>query len=245
MSACSNHRMSQSRICPLRLILLAMLALFCLRPVAARAHQESPPVSKAVEEFLKIQTQGLPGQARFKVTPLDPRNNLAPCPAFMVELTPGARLWGRSSVRVRCQAEGGWMIHVPVQILVTGHYLVTARALTRGQAVTEADLSQLSGELTMLPDGILTEPDQAIGRSASLSIPAGRPLRGDMLQQAWVIQQGQTVQVVSSGAGFQVTAGDGRALGNATEGQIVQVRMANGRLISGLARGGATVEVGY
>ncbi|HEY6043663.1 MAG TPA: flagella basal body P-ring formation protein FlgA, partial [Nitrosospira sp.] len=56
--------------------------------------------------------------------------------------------------------------------------------------------------------------------------------------------QNQSVKLVSSGHGFSVSA-EGRALNNAEEGQLVQVRSASGSLVSGIARTGAIVEVSY
>ena len=212
---------------------------------SAQAFQESPPVIKAIEEFLKIQTQGLPGQVSFAITPLDPRNRLMPCKEFAVSLTPGGRLWGNTSVMVRCQSEGGWKIYVPLRIRVHGEYLVTARALTQGQTLSEADLTRNTGDLTALPDGLLTDIRQAMGRTATRSLPAGRPLRGDMLQQAAAVQQGQSVKVIAKGVAFQVTNGDGRALNTASEGQVAQVRMANGHILSGIARAGGVVEISF
>ena len=76
-------------------------------------------------------------------------------------------------------------------------------------------------------------------------MPAGRPLRGDMLRQAAAVQQGQNVSVISKGPGFQVTGSNGRALNTAGDGQIAQVRMANGHVVSGIARVGGVVEVSY
>ncbi len=221
------------------------LLLMLLLAQPAAAHQDPVAVKNAIEDFLRIQTQGLPGQANFSVGNIDPRNNLVPCTSFEVALPPGARAWGRTSVSVRCQMEKGWRIFVPVQIRILGNYLVTARPLSLGQIVTEADLTKNSGDLASLPDGILTEADQAIGRSVTQSVSAGRPLRGDMLRQAMAVLQGQSVKVLSKGPGFQVTAGDGRALNNAIDGQVVQARMANGHIVSGIARAGGVVEVNY
>ncbi|KYC29320.1 Flagella basal body P-ring formation protein FlgA [Sterolibacterium denitrificans] len=221
------------------------LLLLLLIGSPALAQQDPAPVGKAVEDFLRIQTQGLPGQVEFEMTALDPRNNLASCAQLDVSLAGGARLWGRSSVMVRCLDAGGWRIHVPVTIRVIGDYLLTARALTTGQLVTSADLARSNGDLTSLPNGILTDEEQAIGRTAALSIPAGRPLRGDMLRQPLAVQQNQSVKVISSGPGFQVAGNDGRALNAGAEGQVVQVRMANGRIVSGIARAGGIVEINY
>lgn len=212
---------------------------------SAQAFQASPPVIKAVEDFLKIQTQGLPGQVSFAITPLDPRNHLMPCKEFAVSLSPGGRLWGNTSVLVRCQSEGGWKIYVPLRIRVQGEYLVTARALTQGQTLTESDLARNTGDLTALPDGLLTDLNQAQGRTTTRSLPAGQPLRGDMLRQASAVQQGQSVKVIAKGVDFQVSSGDGRALSTASEGQVVQVRMANGHIVSGIARANGVVEISF
>ncbi len=215
-----------------------------LLPFAVSARQDPAPVKQAIEDFLRVQTRGLPGQVKFSVGNVDPNNGLAPCASFDVALPQGGRLWGRSNVVVRCQADAAWSLYVPVQVRVSGEYLITARPLTQGQTITEADLSRQSGDLTELPNGILGETAQAVGRTAAKSIAAGRPLRADMLLQPLVVQQGQSVKVVSLGPGFQV-ANDGRALNNAGAGQVAQVRLNTGQVVSGIARAGGIVEINY
>ena len=59
---------------------------------------------------------------------------------------------------------------------------------------------------------------------------------------SWI--QGQSVKLVSQGPGFKVSS-DGRAINNALEGQIAQVRSASGQVISGVARAGGIIEVNY
>jgi len=57
-----------------------------------------------------------------------------------------------------------------------------------------------------------------------------------------VVQQNQAVRIVSRGENFSVS-GEGKAIGNAGEGQVVQVRTPRGAIISGTARMGGIVEV--
>lgn len=224
---------------------MRLLAFFpLLTATMADAFQDPAPVRMAVEQFLAVQTRGLPGEVSHSIGSLDPNNRLAPCPAFDVSLPPGARAWGRTSVNVRCLAERGWSVFLPVHIRVVTDYLVTAMPLAQGQAVTTAALARQRGDLADLPPGTLTDESQAVGRSARLPIAAGRPLRADMLREPLVVQQNQTVKVISSGPGFQV-ANEGRALGNAIDGQIVQVRLNSGQVVSGTARPGGVVEVGF
>ena len=235
--ACLNRVM-------LHLFRLAICCLlFCALNVAAR--QETAPVKAAIEDFLRIQIKGLPGEASFSIGTIEAQNNLASCPSLAVSLPPGARAWGHTNVLVRCQADGGWSIFVAVQVRVLADYLVTVRPLTQGQVVAEADLVKIRGDLTDLPTGILTESAQAIGKTVVQSVSSGRPLRSDMLRLALAIQPGQSVKVVAKGQGFQVAGGEGRALSGAAEGQLVQVRLPQGRVVSGIARTGGVVEIAY
>lgn len=221
-----------------------ILVALALVATSATARQDPASVRKAVEDYLRVQAKGLPGTASYTIGGIDANNNLAPCPALEVGQAPGARPWGRTTVTVRCAVEAGWSMFVPVHIRVVADYVVTGRGLAQGQVVTDSDLAQRSGDLSELPIGVLTDPRQAVGRTTMMPIPAGRPLRADMLKQVAIVQQGQSVKVISRGAGFEV-ANEGRALNNAVEGQVVQVRLANGQVISGIARGAGQVVVAF
>jgi flagella basal body P-ring formation protein FlgA len=226
------------------IVRLLFLLLGATLAASSFARQDPAPVKRAVENFLRAQIKGLPGQVSFSVGAIDPNNQLSPCPSFQVAMPPGARPWGHTQVSVRCQVEGSWSMFVPVQIKVSGDYLVTARPLAQGQLLQETDLTRQSGDLSEMPSGILTDPTQAIGRTLAVTLPAGRPLRSDMLRQPVVVQQNQSVKVIAKGAGFSV-ANEGRALTKAVEGQVVQVRLANGQVVSGVARADGMVEVKY
>jgi flagella basal body P-ring formation protein FlgA len=76
----------------------------------------------------------------------------------------------------------------------------------------------------------------------TVSLPAGTPLRLDALKSKPVVQQNQAVRIVSRGENFSVS-GEGKAIGNAGEGQVVQVRTQRGAIVSGTARTGGIVEI--
>ena len=219
------------------------LCLAVLAP-AAVAVQDIQPITKAVGDYLRTQTQGLPGKASFSVGSVNAANKLAPCADFTVGLPQGGRLWGKTSVVVRCVGENAWTLYVPVKVRVTGNYLVSSRSLKQGQVLAEQDIAIQSGDLTELPAGILTERLQVIGQSLTMSIAAGQPLRLDWLKQTFTVRQGQNVKVVSTGPGFEV-ANDGEALNNAAQGQLVRVRLGNGQLVNGIAQSNGTVKIAY
>lgn len=223
---------------------LLLLAAGAMAQVPTPARQEPATLRQLVENFLQVQTAGLPGAATISVGNVDPRLNLPACVAPEAFLPNGSRLWGKTTVGVRCAAPGSWTIYLSATVKVVGDYIVTATPLAQGQQIGPTDLAKVKGDLTSLPNGIITDASQAIGRTISASLPLGSPLRTDLLRAQQAIQQGQVVRLVSSGAGFQVTA-EARALNNANEGQVAQVRTSSGHVVIGIAKAGGMVEVTY
>jgi flagellar basal body P-ring formation protein FlgA len=216
------------------------------REPAARAGVRQQPlaIQHAVEHYLRTQTAGLPGAVTYTVGGIDPRSVLPACAALEVFTPPGARLWGLTSLGVRCGGATPWNIYVTAEIKVVGEYAVTARPVTQGQVLAPSDIAMHSGDLAQLPAGVLTDLQQAVGKTSLAALAPGQPLRQDLLRAPLVVQQGQTVVVLSSGRGFRVSA-DGKALNNAYDGQIAQVRTASGQTLSGVARAGGIVEIRF
>lgn len=221
--------------------LLLLLALTICGHVVLAA---TDPVLDTAERYARLQTQGLPGKVAITVGHLDIRTQLPPCTAHEAYTPPGTRLWGRTNIGVRCLGPNVWSVLVPVQITVSGQYVATARALAAGQSIQAGDLLTMSGDLTGQPAGILTDPATAIGKTLKNSLGAGQPLRSDQLVAPLAIRQGQTVRLVSKGPGFSVS-GEGKALNNAAEGQVAQIRMPSGQVVSGIAKGDGTAEISF
>lgn len=209
---------------------------------AAGPRQDLKALRTVVEEFLKVEGAGLPGTVGVEVRPLDARMSLAACPAPEAFLQPGARAWGNTTVGVRCAAPTAWKVYIQAKVTVQGEYVAAAVPLAQGQPIEQSQLVLMKGDLAALPNGVLTDMAQAVGHSSTVSLQAGAPLRLDGLKAKPVVQQGQAVRVVTTGAGFQVST-EAKAIGTAGEGQVVQVRTAAGKIISGVAKAGGMVEV--
>ena len=224
---------------------LSLIALLSVPAVASANTKQDPRlIQDIVFNFLRTQSVGLPGQPEITLGAIDPRINLPACAALEPALPPGSRPWGNTTVIVRCTVPHQWTIYVRASVKVVANYVVSAKPLTQGHMLTAADLIVRNGDLTELPPGIVTDLNQALGRTLTGSIAFASPLRQDMLRAPAAVVQNQNVKLVSSGRGFSVTA-DGRALNNAAEGQLVHVRIASGSVVSGTARVGAIVEVNY
>ncbi|MYN16721.1 flagellar basal body P-ring formation protein FlgA [Rugamonas sp. FT107W] len=231
--------------------LLITAALLTLLPAAHAQTQQAAPLrqdaaalKRSVEQFLQVQSGGLPGQVTVAVGAIDPRMNLAACPDPQAFFMPGARAWGKTTVGVRCATPTAWTVYIQATVTVVGEYIASAAPLAQGQSIEASQLVTLKGDLTALPAGIATDMGQVIGRSTNISLPPGTPLRLDTLRSKPVVQSGQLVRLVSSGNGFSVSA-EARAMSTAGDGQVVQVKTSGGQQITGIAKAGGLVEVAF
>ena len=191
-----------------------------------------------------MQTAGLPGDVSIEVGALDPRLKLSACHSLQTFLPNGSRAWGKTTVGVRCNQANPWTVYVPANVRVHGDYYVTATPLAQGTTLDMSHLIKAQGELSGLPSGVVTDPEQALGKTLTLPLAAGLPLRQEVLRSPPVVQQGQVVRIVLNGPGFSVS-NEGRALGNGAEGQLVQARTSQGQVVSGIAKTGGMLVVTY
>jgi flagella basal body P-ring formation protein FlgA len=224
-------------------------ALACIAIQAAYADNAPPRqdldiLSKTAEQFLQTQATGLPGEVKVTIGAIDPRLKLPACTTPQAFLPPSSKAWGRTTVGLRCTVPSTWTIYVSATVKVFGEYIAAAAPLAQGQTIDQADIGKVKGDLSALPAGVITDASEAIGRTAATTIPLGAPLRQDALRNQRAIQQGQGVRVVVNGPGFSVTS-DAKALNNANEGQMTQVRTPNGQVVSGIAKLGGIVELAY
>jgi flagella basal body P-ring formation protein FlgA len=183
-------------------------------------------------------------QARVEVTlgQLDPRLQLAPCARIEPFVPPGARLWGRAHLGLRCAEGATWSVQMPVTVRVFGPALVAARPLAANTPIGPDDLSPMEVEWTREAQGVVTDIAQLDNRVLSRPLAAGQPLPLAALRAPQVISAGDPVKVMGRGRGFAVTV-DAIAMTSAQDGQSVRVRTDAGRIITGTARGGRRVEV--
>jgi flagella basal body P-ring formation protein FlgA len=211
------------------------------QPVPLAGQQDAEAIRSAALAFLQQQSAGLPGKVEITVAPAFPRG-LAACTMLEPFMPSGARLWGRMTVGVRCAGERPWTIYLQARVSLRATYYLAARAMAPGEVFTAADLVARDGDLTGLPQAIVTDPSQAVGSVSLVRIAGGMPLRRDMLKSASAVSIGQTVRVVAAGEGFAISA-EGSAMNNASPGQQVRVKTANGQIISGIVKDGSTVEI--
>jgi flagella basal body P-ring formation protein FlgA len=220
---------------------LLSLTISILLSTTSQAATMNDPIKLAINNFLVIQTAGLPGKVSYSIGTITPNTALSACPELDVSLPAGAKLLGNTNLLVKCKSSANAQ-YVRVSIHAEAEYLVAAHALPAGKTLTSDDLAWQKGDLGTLPAQVVTSLTQAEGKTTTLSVGAGMPLRNDLLKSPLIIRQGQQVSVQSIGQGFQVSA-KGTAVTSASEGQVVRVRMDNGQTVSGIAQTNGTVQV--
>lgn len=212
------------------------------------------PTGEAIERFVAREAGAaviqVAGGARVEVDvgQLDSRLRLAPCTNIEPFVPPGARLWGRAHVGLRCADSGPsaarWQVFVPVNVRVFGPALVAARPIAAGQSFGTDDLAIAEVDWTREPNGVLTDLAQLDGRVSARPINAGQPIPVAALRAPQVMSAGDQVRLVGRGGGFAITT-QAVAMTAAQDGQTVRVRLDSGRILTGIARVGRQVEVTF
>ncbi|MBO9331389.1 flagellar basal body P-ring formation protein FlgA [Achromobacter xylosoxidans] len=225
----------------------ACLAAALLPLAGAQAQQVQPQlqpaeaIAQAAQAYLLDQLAALPGQPVIAIDP--PRaQGLTPCDAMSPFLPSGMKLRPRMTVGVRCNAPAPWTTYVQATVSVPGQYYVAARPIAAGQPLSPDDLASRDGDLVALPRGAITDPQAVAGMSAAYRINAGQTIRSASLRSAQSVLRGSNVRINARGNGFVVSS-EGEALENAAPGSMVQVRTANGQVVSGIVRNAGLVEM--
>jgi len=218
-------------------LLLALLVTATALPAQA----EKNPAT-ALKLFVARATSGLPGRVEIVVGTLDPRTRPAPC-ARVVPFVPNvARLWGRATIGLKCEDGAAWSAYLPVQISVHAPALVAARALSAGQALQASDFRLAEVDLTRQSPGLVGDVGLIADKVLSRPLATGQAVRREHLRARPVVISGDPVRVVYAGPGFSVST-EGKALAAAIDGESIRVRTASGRILTGIARPGRTVEI--
>jgi flagella basal body P-ring formation protein FlgA len=183
-------------------------------------------------------------RVEIEVGALDAQWQLAPCERIEAYLPPGLPAWGRTRVGLRCtQGSKAWNVSLPVTVRVFREALVASATLAAGSTLSGAQFQRASVDITSAAGAPLETSDDIGGRVLAHSLNAGSPLRASDLKPRIWFAAGERVRVQAGGAGWQI-ATEAEALSAGIEGQLVRVRVENGRLLQGRAVAARTVEVG-
>lgn len=228
-----------------RSLAAALLGFAALSWASASPGQPTAPngaqgAEALIEEFVRTQF-GPEYRVELRFGQLNPNLRLDACRRIEPFLAPGARLWGRTSIGVRCVEGANWSVSVPMTVAVFGPALVASRPIPPNTPLSAADVHVQEVELSQENRPALVDPAQIEGQMATRSLRPGQTLRDYHLRVMPTVRPGDPVRVRMIGRGFVVTS-DGAAMASAGNGQSVRVRTESGKVLIGTVNG-RTVDV--
>lgn len=224
-------------------VVLALAVLLAMAP--ARAQMDLGQVTQRwLDDALQRNPVGSsPLRLEVSVGTLDERLRLAPCARVEPYLPPGARLWGRTRLGLRCtEGAARWNVYLPVTVKAFGPAWALAGDVPAGAVLTAADAVEVEVDWAAEPSPILADTSLWVGQVASRQLRAGQALRQAMLRAPQVFQAGAQVRVIAQGQGYAISAA-GQAMAPGAVGQTVRVRMDNGKIVTGIVNNDGTITI--
>lgn len=189
------------------------------------------------------QAAGLPLRMEVSVGSLDSRLRLAPCARVEPYLPTGAKLWGRTRLGLRCvEGPTAWNVFLPVTVKAFGPAWVLTGPVATGTVLSAQDAMEAEVDWAEESAPVMANPEMWVGQVAARPLVAGQALRQSMVRAPQLFRAGAQVKVLAQGPGYAV-ASAGQAMSAGVAGQIVRIRMDNGRIISGTVNEFGTVVV--
>jgi flagella basal body P-ring formation protein FlgA len=177
-----------------------------------------------------------------KVQAPEDSTNLTDCQKIEFSTNTSKPTNGNLRLRAQCVRPEAWTVYLSANIVQKKSFYVAKVKMDPGHVINESDIELKKDFSDNLPFGVVSDPQLLIGKSVTTNINAGTPLTGSGVKNEYVINSGQNVKIIIGGQGFRINA-EGKAMNSATVGQNVQVKMASGQIINGIARSGGLVEV--
>ncbi|WP_051848973.1 flagellar basal body P-ring formation chaperone FlgA [Thiomonas sp. FB-Cd] len=220
---------------------LVMLGLATTVIAAPRATQtgaqeweRATTIRQTVEDFVRGRLPQQAQQPRIAIQGPAAGLHFPRCTQLHAQDFGSANPFGAQTVEVRCEAPQVWSLYLPVQVSWPQGAVIADRALGAGHVLTIGDLSVVQRDLSKLPAGAVTKPEQAIGRVLQYSVAAGQSITQDMLTGRQIVHYGQSVSLVAIGPGVRLVA-LGMALENGREGQTIMARnVQSGKVVTGV-----------
>lgn len=216
----------------LRIISTAVAALLCSASAAASVPSDQTAKQRLMLKLDALIPQPEDGSDIVRTVTLlaSPAQVAAVCDNPELSLVGNnSRLTGKRTLLAQCGARRHFL---PVRISAQGTWWVASQSLPGGAIVQRSDIEPVTGSLDHQPGGLIFNADEIIGQRLTRAIDAGKPLLENQLRQQWRLRAGQTVDLVTTGSGFRIRS-QGKALNNAAVDDLLKVKTAGGRTVSG------------
>ncbi len=223
---------------------LASLLLVSAAAGGMQEWQSNADISATAEIFVSRMVDGNSGKIAVAAGALDPRHRLPRCDReLQAFVRPGTRLQARTIVGVRCPGSKPWKVYIAVDVVTTATVYVARGTLPKGHLLTTSDLATDERDVSRMTGGYVTHVDAVIGQRLKQTLTAGRIITPAMLQADNIIRRGQTVTLIATSGGINVTMTGKSLMDGALNQRIRAENQSSGRVIEGIVRSREHVEI--
>jgi flagella basal body P-ring formation protein FlgA len=213
-------------------------------PAATARWQSTASIAAKAEAHARASLSHADLAVEATVASLDSRLKLARCDQPLQAFTPpNTELKKNLVIGIRCRGSSPWKVYVPVKLTAKRQVLVTSRPLSRGATLSSADVRLEERDVTVARGAYLTDVAQLNGKILKRTVPEGRLVTADMLNEEDIIKRGQRVTLLVEQSGFMVQMA-GTALSDGTINERIRVENnSSQRTVEGIVRSPQLVEV--
>ncbi|WKU18135.1 flagellar basal body P-ring formation chaperone FlgA [Advenella alkanexedens] len=221
------------------------LALLCVAALCGTAHANEisglqQAIMQETEDYLAEQAATIDGTPTINVS-TPKAQSFETCHDRVYFLPNKGTLRSSMSVGIRCM-DSGKTEYLRASLSIEGNYYVASQNIDIGQTLMPNHIEEKQGDLLKLPANSRTTPEQLLGHIANTRIPAGRPIKLNMIRSPQSISKGQPVRLQVRQGALTVTQ-QGEALTTADVGGSIQVKTGSGKVIMGTVINANTVNV--
>ena len=182
-------------------------------------------------------------RVEYTIDRLDNRLSMADCPVALSARRKSIREVGRINVQVQCDSKVRWTLYVPANIRLYRKVVTLTGPVSRGQALSAADLELREVDTATLTGNYFTDVKEAVGMVARRLLRADRPLIASSLKPAMMVHKGDAVILTANSGGLTVKM-PGVALRDGGEGEQISVRNTQSkRVVEAEVTGPGQVQV--
>jgi len=210
----------------------------------AQGYQSHQSILDAAQQHAKVLLQSEEGDIELSVSHLDSRLKLHQCTEKLTAFSKTfQRVRSSMTIGVKCNDTKGWTLYVPVKAAIFRKVPILLNQVERGSLLTESDIKMEKRDITRIRRGHFNSTKQVIGKVAKRNLRPGDVLHAAMIKTPQQVKRGNKVTIVATTGNISVRM-TGKALGNGTIGQRVQViNTRSDREIEGIVVGPSLVKV--
>ena len=203
-------------------LIAILLTVFIYIPVHANVFQSHNGISNAVKSYVLKQQVPL-NNIQVRLTSLNKQLRLPQClKPLKVNMAPGAKLMGNTSLSVSCLSPQPWKIHVAAHIDGQVDALIARYPIPRGTVIQENDLKYVSRRYSQMNHGYYSSAKLLINMEAKRNIKAGQVLTPAAVRAQKLVLRGQHITIVAQNGGLNLRV-KGKALMDGQQGQTIKV----------------------